>query len=139
MAFNINKLRTNPKSETDGVWVDAGAGLQLKIARLGNPNYSKRLNVLLKPLRSQWSGVGEISPGDVEKVTIQAMSECILLDWKNLTDMVGDAEVPVPYSPEKSLELLKIPDFAEIVSGFARKAELFRLGFWRGDLRRYGG
>lgn len=127
MSFNINKLRTDRDAEKKGVWVEAGAGLRLLIARLGNPEYNKYLNTLLRPLRAKLGGVGEINPADIEEVTLRAIAEHILLGWENLTDTVNGEEVPVPYSKQKALELLQIPDFAEIVTGFSRKAELFRL------------
>lgn len=39
MSFDLAKLKTNKKSERDGVWVDYLEGSRLLIARNGNARY----------------------------------------------------------------------------------------------------
>lgn len=140
MAFCIDKMRTDKAAESDGVWVNAGAGLRLKIARLGNPKYTKYLNELLKPVREEVTGVGELDASLVQKATIQAIAKHILVGWENLTETKTEngipvldeqgnpIEVPIPYSYEKAHELLNdVPDFGEMVLGYAKRLDLYRV------------
>lgn len=141
--FNISQLRTDPAKEKEGVWIDAGAGLRLKIARLNSPPYQQALAKGMRPLREALRGVGEIKPEDLADVTRRAMAKHILLGWENLQDEkkgpdgqpimeIGEDGIPTPvledviYSPEKAYELLKVQDFAEIVTNYANNMQNFR-------------
>lgn len=133
-GFNILSLRTDKDAETKGRWVDAGAGLRLLVARVGNPEYQRYLSLLLKPLREEAGGVGQVDPEKVEKVTRKAMAKHVLLGWENLcVPKDGDAFaeepelVQVPYSVQKAEEFLAISDFAEVVASYARSSETFRI------------
>lgn len=110
-------------AETEGVWVDAGAGLRLKIARANNANFDKVLSRLTRP-HLQRIRNGSFPDEDMKKLVWQATAETILLDWENLEDEEGNE---VPYSPEKALELLtEYKDFRDMVSSYAQDATLFK-------------
>lgn len=146
MSFSIQDFRTDTSKETDGVWVNAGAGLRLKIARMGNAKYKQYQQTLIRPLQEELSGVGEVSPEKVQEITRKAMAKHILLGWENLQDVkktpTGDVVyvvntdgkitdepelVDVPYSVEKAEEFLALSDFGDMVARYAGKMELFRV------------
>jgi hypothetical protein len=136
--FCIDHLRTDASKEAEGVWIDAGGGLRLRIARLNNPKYNAYLNELLRPHRETLRGFGEIDPEVIQTVTIKAMAKCVLLGWENLTEYAKNLdgtlrlvdgepfEVNVPYTVEKAEEYLRIADFSNVVSNYARSAAHFR-------------
>lgn len=137
MLFDISRMRTDPEKEKSGVWVKAGGGLELLIARHGNPEYNRYLQKLLQPIRDSVQGMGEIDPEQVIQATHKAFARHILLDWKNLGEVKeGETVVDdsgelvltnVPYSEETAVGYLKIPDFMEMVAMHSRNIELFRL------------
>lgn len=125
MGFDVNNLRANPSKELDGVWVDIPTKdgvLRLRIARIGNPSYQGEIERLTRPLRLQ-TRLGTVDMATMENITIKAMAKYILLGWEGLDD--GDQK-NVPYSVEKAEELLRIPDFNDLVAAYARDAQLFR-------------
>ena len=121
--MKVSRFATDLTLEEEGVWVDIGEGAKLKVARVGNPNYQKRIRQLRAPYRSQ---IRQKSlPEDVsDKLVIQAFSECILLDWEGLEDDKGK---PIKYSQENALELLtNLKDFRALVGEIAMEHETFR-------------
>lgn len=121
--MRISKFRTDRRAEEDGVWVDAGEGLQLRIARWGNPRYQEAMRRLGSPLLPQIK-TGTISEQASEEVLCKAMAETILLEWKNLQEEDGSE---IKYSREKALELLRdVRDFRALVVDLSQNVNLFR-------------
>jgi len=119
MAFNIGKL----KSTSEGVWVDCGGDLKLKILRMGNPAYEEEIRKLAKPFLRQMR-LGTMNVEDMEKLAKKATAHNIIQGWENLEDEDGN---PIEFSKEKALELFdRYPDFYSIVKDVASEAELFR-------------
>jgi len=119
MAFNIGKL----KSTSEGVWVDCGADLRIKILRMGNPAYEEEIRKLAKPFMRQMR-LGTMSIEDMENLAKKATAHNIIQGWENLEDEDG---TPIKFSKDKALELFdKYPDFYSIVKDVASEAELFR-------------
>lgn len=110
-------------AEVEGVWVDAGAGLRLKIARAGNAAYEKILTRLTRP-HIQRIRQNTFPDDEMKKLVWQAMGEAVLLDWENLDDEDGN---PIPYSAEKATELItEHKDFRDMVAAYAQDATLFK-------------
>lgn len=80
-AIDDNKARA-------GVWLCYGADLWLRIARMGNPSYQERMSALQKPLMRGRRDARSIPNSMMRPLIDKAMSEHILLDWRNY-----DAEV----------------------------------------------
>lgn len=122
-TFKISQFATNAQKEKEGAWVDAGGGLRLKIARLGNSDYEEHLRKLSKPYSRQIR-MNTIENEVLETVIRKATAKYILLDWENLTD---DDDKPIPYSEAKAYELLtEYRDFMKMVTELAGEVELFR-------------
>jgi hypothetical protein len=115
---------TDEQAEIDGVWVELGEGARIKVARVGNPSYEKVLRQLKKPYRNITRAGGEIPREALDKITIEATAEALLLDWQGLDDEDGTA---IPYSKEAAKRLLgELKDFRETVVRLALEAETFR-------------
>src|SRR5687768_6005127 len=109
--MKISRLRTDQKKEAEGVWVPVGEGLEIRVARIGNPAYEAFLRRETRPVqRAVRAGMAD--PKAMEEISNRAMARHVLLDWRNLEDEVPDPDapadkqpatktVPVPYSEEK--------------------------------------
>lgn len=121
--MKLGKLRTSEQKETEGVWMDAVGNLRLKLARLGNKKYQAYLREISKPhlsaIRRQ-----AVEAEKVDSLTQRGLAKYVVLDWQNLEDDAGN---PVPYSPEKALELLTtLPEFYRMVLEMSNDIEQFR-------------
>lgn len=113
---------TNRKSEVDGVWEDFGGGTTVLIARIGNENYQKVFRRISKPYQNAIRR-GTLGNDKAEDLLIQAMADCIVLDWKGLKE----DDKPVKFSKEECVRVLKeYKDFRDHVSELANSMEIFR-------------
>ena len=123
MSFEINELKTDKKMEAEGVWVKEEGGLELKIARLDNPEYRRFVAKKSKPFRRQIArGNIESLSDKMENIIREAFARFILLDWKNLTEKGKELK----YTYENAYRILGIKDFFEIVESHAANAEIYR-------------
>lgn len=128
--MNINELYTDKKLELEGIWVDVGAGLRIKVARKGNPRYESFLTGRLRSMGIDLRLVrSKEDERTVEKVLYDAFARFILLDWEGLDE--ADPKTgklnPVPYSEKKAREILgKSSDFFTFVNRVADERERFR-------------
>lgn len=112
----LNRIATDTAKASEGQWVEfcpaQGEGdraLELKIARIGNPTYTQRLQELVRPHRRKVRmGFDE----DLEKFVKIAVAECCLVGWRGLEDDNGK---PIKYSKEKSVEILTDPIYSDLL------------------------
>ncbi|AAX84860.1 hypothetical protein [Xanthomonas phage Xp15] len=97
--FEISE-QPNEKLE-EGVWAEYQGG-QFLIAYAGGVKFQRRMTALRKPFRRQEERGDQIDPAVLRKITCQAISEVILLDWKE----VASKGEPVPYSREMAFKAL---------------------------------
>jgi hypothetical protein len=114
--MNLNSFKTSATAEQEGVWVEFD-GARFLIARLNNSKHAAGFAQLLRPFR------GAKIPEDKQReLMIESMADHILLGWEGVTN---DGK-PFPYTRENAVIALKIPDFADQITVFARDMELFR-------------
>jgi|15BtaG_2_1085339.scaffolds.fasta_scaffold05189_5 hypothetical protein len=119
MAFKISQLKTS----SEGIWVDCGADLHLKVARLGNPEYEEALRKAGKPFMRQMR-LGTMKIEDMEKLAMKCVADHVLQDWKGLEEDDGTV---IKFSSKKALEIFReYPEFYSIVKDVSGEAELFR-------------
>jgi len=120
MAFNIDNLFSDPKKETDGVWVDFYSGSKLKIASMESKSYKSELAEQARKHRLQLDldQDNEEYFDLIQELTCEALAKHVLKDWKGIN--IGDRE-EVPYTPELGKELLltssKLRSFVEQAAG----------------------
>jgi hypothetical protein len=117
----LNAIAVDLQKSNDGVWVDHELGYSFKIAEAGNENYMKYLRQIQKPVLAR---IRIKEEGLMEDLVKQAAAKFILVDWKNIEDESGQ---PIPYSPEKALELFKNPALHKIYDWILEKANDFEL------------
>ena len=126
--MEFNKLyKGSTEKELEGVWVDFAEGVELRIARSGNPKFQEKLEQLLKPHRRKFRR-GNIPLDLVRSLTQQAAIGTILVNWRGFTEKDENGkELPVNFSEDKALEYFKkSTDFVNDVLDFADDMELFR-------------
>lgn len=113
---------TDKSLELEGVWQELGDGASVLVARAGNRNHAEELKRLTAPYRRQIS-LGKLGAEVWEKISIESMASCVLLDWKGIKD---DGKV-VPYSQANALRLLTdYPDFRDMISALANEMSAYQ-------------
>lgn len=129
--MKLDSFKTDQSKEVEGMWVDAGSGLQLKIARINNPKYESYLQSIGRPIRHKIQR-GSANNSEIEDIAKRAMAKYVLLDWHNLQDdsegtITGQPHSDVQYSEERALKILReYREFFFLVQDMASDAEMFR-------------
>lgn len=115
---------TNSAAENDGVWVDFGPELKVKIRRFSAPAVKLVRTRLEKPYAGILRGGGSIPDDVLEGMTEQIIAEAVIVDWKGAKDRNGDE---IPNTTEAKLQVLKdLPDFRNQVAAVAMERETFK-------------
>ena len=123
MAKLSKRYGTSAHKEAEGVWVDLGDGIRVKVARANNPTHLRATERLIKPFRRQIQN-NSLPIDKTTELTIKAMSLGILKDWEGIENDKGK---PVPYSEDMAVELLtEYKDFREEVSEISQSMEMYR-------------
>lgn len=121
--MKLSRLKPDLSKAENGIWINVGEGLRIKVASMSNKAYVKTLKASMKPYRSQIRS-GRIRDEVVEGVVKACMARTVLLAWEGLTE--DDEETEIPYSTDKALELLTdFPEFFQIVHDAASDHALF--------------
>ncbi len=105
----LSRIRVDTDKAQNGVWKDWN-GIGLLIARIHTPHYQEVLQRHIEPVLHIVSENGN-SCSEAQEATNRAISEAVLLDWRNLE---GDDGEPLEYSPEKAYELLTDPELVDL-------------------------
>lgn len=119
--MEINKAFTDPEIEKEGVWIDYRGGSKIKVARIGNPNFSRVNAAKMKPHRKK-QRAGTLDEETETRLLCEVIAETVLLGWEGFTD--GDKQFK--YSKQNAIDLLtKHIDFRNEVVEFATTEEIF--------------
>lgn len=123
-GFRISNLETDDQKVQSGTWIDFGAGARIKIAKVGNDNYTRVMRRLGKPIVRQ-ARLGEESEEDnLRPIFIKVVARTILLDWENILD---DNGVIVEYSIQQAEQFLTdLPEFYDLVMEAAQDVTNFK-------------
>mgnify|MGYP001767367052 CR=1 FL=1 len=117
--FNIDADLSNLEK---GVWAEY-RGSNFLIAHTSSPKFQRSLARHQLPVRRKLNE-GTLDPEKNKEIVARAMSESILLDWKDVVD--GDKKA-VPYTPELAFKaLMRDPEFRDFVTEFAMAISNFR-------------
>jgi hypothetical protein len=116
------------KKEVEGQWFPLSMidGVEVKVARAGNPNYKKALRRLMKPYAKSIHRGKDLAPEVEERIQTDLLVETILLDWKG---MPGENGKTVPYSQDLAKMLLNDPELKELrdeINEFAGEFDSFK-------------
>jgi len=122
--MDLSKYRTSKELTEEGVTIDLGDGLKVRLARIGNKKYNEALRRLTKPYQNAIRNK-TISDEVMERIVLEAFVGNVLISWSGLTLDGAD----VPYSREKAIEILSNPeyvDFRNNLEALASEMESFR-------------
>ncbi len=109
---------TDPKLEIEGVPSDFGGGVNLLIARMHNPRYTRMMTAQLETYKHTLEARDsdeQIKASDErsDKIMADVMSKSVILGWDGPVEYDGQ---PLPYNVENAAKLLAMKDFrAEVV------------------------
>lgn len=120
-----DKFATDKKLEQEGIVLDYGDGLELRIARAGGSNVKFEKVVQLKMKKYDRLVKNDLlDPGQMREVMREVLAETVVLGWKGVTDRQGN---DIPFSKEACIQLFKdLPDLFDDVLEQSRKANLFK-------------
>ena len=116
------QFATDKTLELEGVWQEIGEDAGIRLARIGNPRYTRVLRAKIRGKERQLQL--RTLPDDVtDRLYCEALAEAVLLDWRGFT---RDGEA-LPYSREAAVDvLLRLKDFRDLVVSLAEGMELFQ-------------
>lgn len=118
--------QTDSDATENGKWFDdlfaPDSGVSVKLRRFSSKksvNYRQRLLTKYK----RHSSKGQFPPDIEERMLIEQMVECIIVDWKGIRDNDGNE---IAYSKEKALMLCQMLDFRAPLVQLAVDMDSFR-------------
>ena len=130
--MKLSDVKLDSGKATGGVWAAYRDGLELKIARMPNPEYDKLMRRLGKPhmgklRRARFNAEALVNDPELDAIQKKAAARAILLDWRPLPE--DDDGQPMPYTPELGEQLLLDPDYDPLwrfIVDVAGEEEMFR-------------
>lgn len=116
--MGFSGLTIDAELALNGVTVDIGDGKSVKIARMGNKNFNKKLLAATK--RYGQHGWKSLSRDKQDEEYVKAMVGTVLLGWQGY---------PVEFSEAEAVKQLLDPSevvFRELVESLANEPETFR-------------
>ena len=129
--MSLSFFKTDKSLESEGVWIPLPTGDgEIKIARIGNPEYKKLRSELERPYKKQIAVGGSIPEKKQTEILIDCFSKTILKDWRNIPDwrLENEDETKfVPFSVDVAAEALTdLEDFRNFVAEQALNLENYR-------------
>lgn len=118
-------FQTNAKAETEGVTLDYGEGVKIRIARAGGGNkaYLRAVETFARKHRRQIQ-LDALSEELGRKILQEIVATTIILGWEGVTDREGK---PMAFTKDNALKLFSdLPDLFTDVYQQAQNAALFR-------------
>lgn len=119
------KFATDKGMEQQGITLDYGDGLEIKIARAGGSNvkFEKAAQVKMRKYGLQ-AKHDLLEPEQMREVMREVLAETVVLGWTGVTDREGK---PLAFNRENCIQLFKdLPDLFEDVLEQSRKSSLFK-------------
>lgn len=119
------KFATDQSAEQEGITLDYGDGVTIKVARAGGSNvkFEKLVQAKLRKYeRLRQNDLLEIAV--LRPVLREIYAEAVVLGWDGITDKDGNA---MPFNKENAIKLFTdLPDLFDDVVVQSQKAALFR-------------
>lgn len=114
---SLKKQRVDPDKRSNGVWFEWNDGIELRIAKMGNPKFEEFIAERQRARLSKLVGDRQpkLTDEEAEQMYREAVAHTILLEWRNVEDMG-------PYTPELGLQLFNDPEYDELYKFVVRAA-----------------
>lgn len=122
--MSLGYFKTDKALETDGVWMPLPEGGEVKLARIGNPEFKKLYAELERPYKKLKEVGGKVPEAKQTEILIESFAKTIIKDWREVKDE-NDKELPYSYeAAKKALE--DYEDFRDVVAAMASNMENYR-------------
>ncbi len=113
----LSQVKQSKKKETEGVWIHWEQGIQLKIARAGNPLFKK----ISEDFGATNRALNEKGKPEVpfSALEMDLLCRSTLLDWRNVEDDNGK---PIPYTPEEGQRILSDSAYEDLKDFILRQS-----------------
>lgn len=123
MSGFLDRYQTDKSLEEEGVWVDFGGGVMVKVARITSAKSREVRRRLERPLARK-NRNEELTLDQLEHLMIEQLSQAVVKDWKGVTDEKGKE---LPCTVENCRDILnKFPDFREDVATVSMEKATFQ-------------
>jgi hypothetical protein len=120
----FNRFSTDQNREEQGVWVDFGDGIRIRIRRIRSKKSADVRKELEKPLVDQIRR-GPLPEAEAEDLLVRQIAYGVIVDWEGVD--LGDGVV-VPYTRENAVKLLKaLPELRDAILQISVDADSYRL------------
>lgn len=124
MSF-LDRYKTDPNLEENGVWVPFGDGVEFLLARFTSKKSKAVRRELEKPYLRQIRS-DSLSPEIQDEITIKQMAEAIVLGWKGVPDPDNESK-ELKFSKENVVKLLtRFPDLKDDLAQAALERSTFK-------------
>ncbi len=122
-----DRFFTDHTMEEEGVWVDFGQGLEVKIRRSDSRRSREVFRRLYKPYRKMEEAGNAIPHDDEIAIRAKWTAQALVADWKGVTDRKGKAVKFDADNLQPAIDLLvDARDFQKLINDFADEQETFR-------------
>jgi len=123
----LDRYKTDKSLEDDGVFVDYGDGLMVKVRRLNSTKSKEVRRKLEKPFSKQFRGQ-DIPDSIQEKLLNQQMAKAIVVDWEGVPDPDDETgEKMLPCTEENILRMVEdFPDFRDDILAASMERATFQ-------------
>jgi len=119
------KFGTDKTLEQEGIILDYGDGMEMRIARAGGSNvkFEKAVQVKMRKFGLQ-AKHDLLDPAQMREVMREVLAETVVLGWTGFTDREGDTLL---FTVANCVQVFKdLPDLFDDVLEQSRKANLFK-------------
>ena len=120
-----DKFGTNKKAEQEGIILDYGDGMTIRIARAGGSNlkFEKAVQVKMRKVGLQ-AKHDLLEPEQQREIFREVLAETVVLGWTGFTDREGTT---LSLTKENVIQVFKdLPDLFDDVLEQSRKSSLFK-------------
>lgn len=123
MSGFLERYQTDKNLEEEGVWVDLGGNVQVKVARITSRKSKEVRRKLERPMVRK-NRSDDLSIDQLEQLMTEQLAQAVIKDWRGVTDDEGN---DLPCTVENCRTILtKFPDFREDVATASLEKETFR-------------
>lgn len=119
------QFKTNPSVEQDGVILDYGDGVKIRIARAGGANkaFLRAVEAFARKHRRQIQ-LDTLPEDTSREILREIVATTVVLGWEGVEDEAGN---PMPFTKENAIKLFTdLPDLFSDLYAQAQNAALFR-------------
>jgi len=117
------RFATNEDIEENGVWVNFGDGIRVKVRRLKSRKSQEVRKELDKPFTNEIRR-GSLDTKTAEDLLVKQIASGVIADWEGVDDEDG---APLPYTGANAYRVLKaLPEFRDEIFAVSVSSENFK-------------